>query len=114
CALPIYREAKVITYFQQDTYPTEVHHHTLRTGGETLVFAPKGKQMLLIIMLHGSIRMDKVKTIIIISILTYRYTACNSTIPLGCLTLHPVKCFAVGALRNSFGLRTKTGGKHFG
>ena len=48
------REAKVITYFQQDTYPTEVHHHTLRTGGETLVFAPKGKQMLLIIMLHSS------------------------------------------------------------
>ena len=30
---------------------------------------------------------DKVKTIIIISILTYRYTACNSTIPLGCLVL---------------------------
>ena len=51
---------------------------------------------------------------IIVSILTYSYTACNSTIPLGCLTLHPVQGFTVGALRNSFGLRTKTGGKHFG
>lgn len=106
--------SEVITYLQKNTYPTEVHHHTLCAGSETLVFAPKGEQMFLIIMLHGSVRMDKVKTIIIVSILTYSYTACNSTIPLGCLTLHPVQGFTVGALRNSFGLRTKTGGKHFG
>ncbi len=65
-------------------------------------------------MLHGSIRMDKVKTIIIVSILTYRHTACNSTIPLSRLALHPVQGLTVGTLRNSLGLRTKTGGKHFG
>ena len=65
-------------------------------------------------MLHRSIGMYKIETVIIFSIFLHCHTSGNSTIAFGRFTLHPVQCLTVGALGHALWLSTKTGGEHFG
>ena len=77
------------------------------------MFASVSKQVLLVVLRHGTVRLHKVETIVIFAVLGHSDTSGDSSTRFSSLTLHPFEGIAFGAFGNAFRMGTETSREHF-